>query len=261
MIATHRKRLTRFLLFSILLPLAAAGLYGQGRGGGRGGRGNRPPESPKAAAPIDVTGYWVANVTTDWRWRMTVPPKGDYQGLPINDAARKVADTWDPAKDEAAGEQCVNYGAPVIMSVPERIHITWQDDRTLKLETDAGEQTRMFYFGNPQSQGGDWQGVSHASWDMVAGAQGFGIGTVPSGSLKVVTTNFKPGYLRKNGVPYSARGKLTEYYDVIKEPDGSQYLVLSITFEDPTYLTTKYETAVDFKKQADGAGWKPSPCK
>lgn len=255
----HKDRSIPFLLVSILL-IGASGLDAQGRGGG--GRGApQPPKSPKDEAPVDLTGYWVANITTDWRWRMTLPPKGDYQGIPLNAEGRKLADLWDPAKDEAAGEQCRSYGAPNIMRVPERIHITWVDDQTLKLETDAGQQTRMFYFGAPHSQGGDWQGVSKASWDMVpGGGRGFaGYGLVSSGALKVVTTNFKPGYLRKNGVPYSANGTLTEYYDVIKETNG-EYLVLSITFEDPTYLTTKYETAVDFKKQPDGAGWNPSPC-
>lgn len=247
-------RLVLFLLLATFVPLSSLNLYGQGRGGGRGAPA--PPKPPREAAPIDLTGYWVANVTTDWRWRMTTPPKGDYQGIPLNPEGRKLADLWDPAKDEAAGEQCRSYGAPNIMRVPGRIHITWQDDRTLKLETDAGQQTRMFYFGAPQSQGGDWQGVSQASWDMVPGARGL----VQSGALKVVTTKFKPGYLRKNGVPYSANATLTEFYDLVKEPEGDQYLVLSITLEDPVYLTAKYETAVDFKKQADGAGWNPSPC-
>jgi hypothetical protein len=242
----------------MVLPFTALAVWGQGRGGARP---PEPPKTPKAAAPVDLTGYWVANVTTDWRWRMTVPPKGDYQGLPLNPAGRKLADSWDPAKDEAAGEQCRSYGAPSILRVPGRLHITWQDDQTLRLETDAGQQVRTFYFGTPSSPGGDWQGVSRASWDMVPGPGGIaGSSPVPSGALKVVTTQFKPGYLRKNGVPYSANGILTEFYDSIREPNGDEYLVVSITFEDPTYLTGKYETAVNFKKQADSAGWNPQPC-
>jgi hypothetical protein len=228
---------------------------------GRGGRGAQPPQTPKAAAPVDLTGYWAANVTTDWRWRMTLPPKGDYQGVPLNAEARKQADAWDPAKDEAAGEQCRSYGAPSIMRVPGRIHITWEDEQTLRLETDAGRQVRTFYFGTPRSQGGDWQGISQASWDMVPGPGGIaGAALVPSGALKVVTTHIRAGYLRKNGVPYSDKGVLTEYYDVIQEPDGARYLVVSSTFEDATFLTNKYETAVNFKKQADAAGWHPEAC-
>jgi hypothetical protein len=253
-----QRRWMLFLRTLAMLPLVAVGLSGQGRGGARPAQ---PARTPKEAAPIDMTGYWVANITTDWRWRMTVPPKGAYQGLPLNMEARKVADTWDPAKDEAAGEQCRSYGAPSIMRVPGRIHITWQDEQTLKIETDAGQQVRTFYFVTQQGAGRDWQGLSQASWDMVPGPGGIGgSALVPSGALKVVTTKFKPGYLRKNGVPYSANGTLTEFYDVIKEPNGEEYLVVSITFEDPTYLNNKYETAVDFKKQADRAGWSPTPC-
>jgi len=251
----RRKRFALSIRTAAILALMTVSVYGQGARGSA-----QPPQTAKEAAPIDLTGYWAAVVTVDWRWRMTTPPKGDYAGVPLNAEGRKVADAWDPAKDEASGEQCRSYGGPNIMRVPERIHITWQDDHTLKLETDAGQQTRVFSFGASPSSGGDWQGASQASWDMVPTGRGLGVGMVPSGALKVVTTKFKPGYLRKNGVPYSANGTLTEFYDLIKEPNGDQYLVLSITFEDPTYLTNRYETAAHFKKQADASGWNPTAC-
>ena len=117
--------------------------------------------------PIDLTGYWVSIVTQDWRWRMVTPAKGDYLGIPINADAKKVADAWDPAKDEAAGEQCKSYGAPALMSVPGRLHITWQDNRTLKIDTDAGTQTRVVHIGEYQAPAGtarSWQGVSLGQW-------------------------------------------------------------------------------------------------
>lgn len=231
--------------------LAAASAYAQGRAGTP-----EPPRTPKAAAPIDITGYWLSVITEDWRYRMFTPLKGDYQGIPLNPDGRKLADTWDPAKDEAAGEQCRSYGAPNLMRLPGRIHITWQDDQTLKLEADAGVQTRTFSFGSPAGQGGDWQGVSQASWDLIPG----GRGQSPSGSLKVVTTKLKPGYLRKNGVPYSANAVLTEMYDRVNEPNGDSYLVITTTVEDPAYLTQPYLTSTHFRKQADAAGWNPAPC-
>src|SRR5262249_46270663 len=84
----------------------------QGRGRGPAG----PPPTPKAAAPVDLTGYWVSIVTEDWRWRMVTPPKGDYASVPLSAEGRKVADAWDPAKDE--GEQCKAYGAPGLMRLP-----------------------------------------------------------------------------------------------------------------------------------------------
>ena len=206
---------------------------------------------------MDLTGYWVSVVTEDWLYRMVTPAKGDFASVPLNAAGRRTADTWDPAKDEAAGNQCKAYGAPALMRVPGRIQITWQDDNTLKVETDAGTQTRLLHFDAAQAgRGGDWQGVSVATWDVEEGARG----PVPGAGLKVTTTQFKAGYLRKNGVPYSANGTLIEFYDVIKEPNGDEYLVVSITFEDRSYLNNKYETAVNFKKQADSGGWNPTPC-
>src|ERR1700685_1672834 len=155
----------RFSLVLVGLLMAQAGLQAQGRGGGRGG----PPMAPKAQAPIDLTGYWVSVVTEDWRYRMVTPVKGDFPGLPVNAEGRRVANTWDPAKDIAAGEKGKSYGAGAIMRVPERLHITWQDDSTLKVETDAGMQTRLFHFTPAREPGGDWQGVSQANWDVLEG--------------------------------------------------------------------------------------------
>src|SRR5260370_26118267 len=120
---------------AVLLPGPA---LGQGRGGAQAG----PPPSPKDAAPMDLTGYWVSIVTEDWRYRMVTPAKGDYASVPLNAEGRKVADTWDPAKDEASGSQCKSYGVAALMRVPGRLHITLADHNTLKIETDAGTHTR-----------------------------------------------------------------------------------------------------------------------
>ena len=98
---------------------------------------------------MDFAGTWVSIVSEDWRWRMITPPRGDYANIPLNDAGRKIADTWDPARDEKANEQCRAYAAPAIMREPGRVRISWQDDLTLKLETDAGQQTRLFQFRAP----------------------------------------------------------------------------------------------------------------
>ena len=238
---------------------AGSGLFAQGRGGG----GGQPPASPKAAAPIDITGYWVSLVTEDWRYRMATPPKGDFASVPLNPAGRSAAEAWDPAKDEAAGEQCKGYGPGGLMRLPTRLHITWQNDNSLKLETDMGTQTRIFSFGAPQGQGGDWQGVSIASWDrpgspMAAGGRGIQPGV--GGSLKVVTTKMKAGYLRKNGVPYSANAVITEYFDRFDIPGGESLLVVITEVNDPMYLATPFWTSTHFKKLNDATGWNPTPC-
>src|SRR5882672_304616 len=146
------KRLARIGLpaLALIIGVAAPGdAYAQGRGGGGGARAGGPPPTARATAPRDLTGYWVAVVTEHWHLRMEMPPKGDFSMLPVNAEARRVAGMWDPAKDQAAGEQCRGYGAAAIMRVPGRLHITWQDDNTLKLETDSGTQTRLFHFGGP----------------------------------------------------------------------------------------------------------------
>jgi hypothetical protein len=266
-------------LLAVAATLALAipvGIYAQGRGG-RGPQG--PPPPAKQAAPEDLTGYWVAVVTEDWRFRMVTPAKGDYASVPINAEGRKVADAWDPAKDTAAGEQCRSYGAAGLMRVPGRVHITWQDDNTLKVETDAGEQTRLFHFATPVAPGTvvskleppagtqpSLQGFSVGEWQLAPapGGGGRGAPAIPpmqrGGSLKVETTDLKMGYLRKNGVPYSPNTKLTEYYSVTHEPNGDQWLIVTTVVDDPLYLQQPFITSTHFKKEADGSKWRPAAC-
>jgi len=225
------------------------------------------PTSAKDAAPEDISGYWVSIVTEDWRWRMLTPAKGDYTSLPLNPEGRKVADTWDPAKDTAAGNQCKAYGAAGLMRLPTRLHITWQDNNTMKVETDEGTQTRLFHFAakTPPAPAPALQGYSLAEWDisrptnMGFQAPAAAAGKLP-GSLKVVTTGLKPGYLRKNGVPYSGNAVLTEYFTRTNEPNGDSWLILTSIVEDPQYLTSDLLTSTHYKKEADGSKWDPSPC-
>lgn len=213
--------------------------------------------TPKATAPLDLTGYWVSVVTEDWLYRMVTPKKGDYTSVPLNAEGRKVADAWDPAKDETTGNQCKAYGAPALMRIPGRLHITWQDDSTLKVETDAGTQTRLFHFNaSAAGSGGDWQGASIANWEIVAGARA----PVPGAGMKVTTTRMKSGYLRRNGVPYSANALLTEYYDRVSETNGDSWLIVKTIVEDPAYLNVPFITSTHFKRQADSHGWNPTLC-
>ena len=91
--------------------------------------------------------------------------------------------------------------------------------------------------------------------------QGGGRGRPPTnGSLKVVTTHLKDGYLRKNGVPYSAATVLTEYFDLLPEPDGSQWLVVKSIVDDPAYHRAAPITSSNFRKQTDRSGWDPAAC-
>jgi hypothetical protein len=226
-----------------------------------------PPPTGRAAALIDLSGYWVSIIDEDWRWRMVTPPKGDFASVPLNDAGRKTGNQWDPAKDEAEGLQCKAYGAAGIMRLPTRLHITWADDQTLKMEIDAGMQTRLFHLDGSKWQGGDpqWQGDSVATWEKQLQIRGFGArfgGPQPGkgGTLKVVTTHMRPGYLRKNGVPYSENAKLTEYFDRI-EVDDISYLIVTTIVDDPQYLNDTFITSEQFKLEPDGSKWNPTPCR
>jgi hypothetical protein len=216
--------------------------------------------SPQTAAPIDLTGYWVTVITPDWRERMIPPAKGDYLAVPITAAAQKVADAWDPAKDEAAGEQCRSYGAPAIMATPTRLHITWQDENTLQVETDYGMQTRSFHFGvgKPASGAATWQGDSVAQWEFTGASEKKG--GPRFGNLKVATSHIRPGYYRKNGIPYSAGVRMTEYWDLFKDPSGVPRLMVTQEIVDPEYLYRAWIVTYNFKKEQDGAKWQPTPC-
>jgi hypothetical protein len=231
-----------------------------------------PPVNPRQIAPQDFTGYWVSVVTEDWRWRMMTPDRGDYASVPLNSVGKAMADTWDPAKDIAAGEQCKAYGAPALMRIPTRLHITWVDDNTLRVDTDAGKQTRVFHFNSapPANFPPSWQGYSVASWEGLKQAGMFRLPTVlgpggqqqhaAEGYLKIMTTHLRPGYLRKNGVPYSANATLEEYFDSFTEPNGDTWLVVTTIVTDPQYLAQPFITSSHFKKELDGSKWNPTPC-
>ncbi len=261
----NRSVLAIVLVVGLSLEVAAQGQ----RGGGAGQRG--APASARTPAPFDITGNWTALITDDWEYRMVTPAKGSIEFIPLNAAARTAASAWDPVKDEQAGLQCKGYGAPAIMRLPTRLRISWENDSTLKVETDFGTQTRLFHFGQtPVPAERTWQGLSLAQWEGAVsgrGGRGSGIGEVaplsaskdPSGALKVTTTNLRSGYLRKNGVPYSENAVLTEWFNIMQDR-GVQYLAIQTQVDDPAYLTAPFFRTLHFKKEPDGSKWNPTPC-
>jgi len=231
-------------VFVTCVLVSAASLDAQrGRGGGAA-----PPVSPRQAAPFDLSGYWVSPIIEDWKYRMVVPNKGVFDGLPLNAEGRNVGNKWDPAADEAAGEQCRGFGAGGLMRLPGRLHITWQDDTTLKIETDTGTQTRLLAFRPQPAAPPSWQGQSAATWN------------VPARTMKVITTNLKPGYVRRNGAPYSDKAIITEYWELHTLPNKDEWLTITTKVDDPVYFTRPYLTSSDFKKLPTAAGWTPTPC-
>ena len=254
-------------LMCVVLPAVVVLSQSLAETQGRGAETQAPPPSPQAAAPIDLTGYWVAIVTEDWRWRMVTPPKGDYASVPLNDAGRKVADTWDISKDG----RCEAYGAGALLRMPTRLRITWESSSILRIDTDAGQQTRRLLFDKSRRPptAHSLQGYSLADWERPARAGGGGgggrgggpqTGPAPGANLKVLTTRLTGGWLRKNGVPYSEEAVITEYFDRFDLPGGEALMVVSTEVVDPTYLAQPFWTSTHFKKQRDATGWKPTPC-
>jgi hypothetical protein len=248
-----------------LVLLGAALLAGREAGAQPPAGPRPPPASPREAAPIDLTGQWVAIVNEDWRWRMVTPPKGDYASVPLNDEGRRVADQWDPSQDEA----CEAYGAAALLRMPTRLRIRWDGDERLVLETDAGRQVRNLDFGAAPAAPAarSLQGQSVAKWvtpPRPGGGPGLaGAGGGPArmgGYLEVKTTNLAPGWLRRNGVPYSEDAVLTEYFARFAAPNGGEWLVVTTIVDDARYLTQRYVVSNHFRKEPEGGRWNPRAC-
>jgi hypothetical protein len=225
-----------------------------------------PPTAPlsaKQSAPIDLTGEWVSIVNEDWRWRMLTPGKGDYEGVPLNTEGRKTADTWTAAEDGS----CKAYGAGGLMRMPLRVRIEWEGDAVLRMTTDAGRQVRRLHFSQPPAASEKTlQGRSSAEWERAlppGDGWGFGPSGPPpaGGSLKVVTTDLQPGWLRRNGVPYSENARVTEYYDRFSGPDRSEWFVVTTIVDDPRYLQEPYVTSSHFRREQNSFHWTPTTCK
>jgi len=215
--------------------------------------------SARETAPIDLTGYWVALVTEDWRFRMITAPAGDYEGIGLTAHGREVADAWDPEADLASGNACKAYGAGGLMRIPTRLHVTWAEDNVLQIDTDAGMQTRLLKFGDAQDNdgAGTLQGVTKAQWLLEREGR---FGPAVWGSIEAVTTDMAPGYFRRNGVPYGSQATLTEYYELLLGDDGTEYLSVIGVLEDPAHLTQPYTISTNFKREPDASNWDPTEC-
>jgi len=275
----------RVLLTGLLLAAGVANT-------GLAQRGAAPPASAREAAPVDLTGYWVSVVREDWRHRIATPRRGDYESVPLSAAGRRAADAWDLDADNAAGDQCRAFGIGGIMRQPGRLHIDWEDDDTLRIDFDAGTQTRLLHFDPTARPGNElsWQGHSLAEWQRPPAARGGAVraqlgniegpvapggggrgqrgGPPPAssiydgGSLAVTTTNFRSGYLRKNGVPYSEDASITEYFHRLPtHPNGDVWLLVITIVEDPAYLNQPFYTSTHFRLEPDGDNFNPTPCR
>ena len=200
-------------------------------------------------APVDFTGYWTSHITEDYRYRMFTPPRGDYASIVLTQQGRELADSWDPERDAAEGRACLAYGVGNIMRMPVRLHIAWDNENTLVIETDHGQQRREFNFGQTrQREIGErtLQGESVARWERR--------------SLAVQTRNMRAGYIRRNGVPLGENAVVTEFFDLRTHPGGEDWFTVTTVVDDPENLYRPYITTSDFKRLENGDDWNPSPC-
>ena len=217
----------------------------------------------RESALIDITGQWVSVVTEDWRWRMVTPPKGDTSSVPLNAAGRMAAEAWDLNADRARGALCKAFGPPGLIRQPGRVRIRWENASTLLVEFDAGTQLRRFRFGASSAPGApSLQGDSEARWFRQPQNRGIFAQSAPTpgGSLQVVTTNLQPGYLRPNGVPYSDRAVVKEFFDSFTLGDDGTWLIVTTVVSDPAFLTQEFVISSQFRKEADLSRWNPRPC-
>lgn len=256
------------------ITLFSAVLRGQAPAAAAAGQAPRPAPTVRELAPIDLTGTWVSVVTEDWRYRMVMPLKGDYGSVPLNAEGKRAADRW--TADQAG--RCEAFGIGAVMRNPGRLRISWEDDSTLRIEVEAGQQTRHIPIARAAaaSSAPSWQGTSVASWDGPADVidvlRTGGFDNLNRGSgaaarrlqwtpLKVVTTHFRAGWLRANGVPYSAESTVTEHFMRYAVPDGGEWLTVRTVVDDPAYLVQPFMTSTNFKREGNGAPWNPKACR
>lgn len=240
-----------------LLPAAPVRLDAQAQGGAVA------PASARVNAPIDLTGQWVAVITEDWRWRMITPPKGDVASVPLNPAGRRLANDWDLARDRTRGDLCKAFGPPGLIRQPGRLRISWAGDNDLALHFDAGNQVRHLRFNSVDASGPrSLQGHSRARWFRQPQSRGIQRGGARpvGGSLEVVTTNLRAGYLRPNGVPYSDSATVKEFFDTFSLGDDGTWLIVTTVVDDPAYLNQEFVISSQFRKDDEASRWSPRPC-
>ncbi len=203
-----------------------------------------------AMAQVEFVGEWEARYHEDQPERLPGPSVGDYIGLPLNDAARLRADTWDASIQTLPEWQCrphpADYGTrgpanlriskevdPITQRVVGyRTHVQWQaQERTIWMDGRAHP---------PDDAAHTWQGFSTGKWD--------------GNSLVVTTTHLKESYLRRNGVPRSDTATLVEHWT-----RHGNFLTLVTALVDPVYLTEPFVRTTNWAMAPEQA-MEPYPC-
>ena len=194
-------------------------------------------------AEADLTGYWDNIIQEDFGYRLAGPAVGDYSGLPINDAARAIADKWNPEDGYKPENQCKMHGAAYIMRSPIRFFLSYDDDVTIsmKIELEMGRERKIYLDGRPVEGPSTEMGHSTGVWN--------------GDMLTVTTINMTEKYIRRNGVPNSEQAVMTEHF--IRH---DEYISLISIIEDPVYLTQPLIRSVSFRKRDDEFKWVRFDC-
>jgi hypothetical protein len=179
-------------------------------------------------AQADLAGMWAQRFHEELPERGEGPEIGDYTGLPINDAARLRADSWDASKWTVPERQCEPHPADYAPRGPANLRIGRTVD-PISQEIVSWDVTVMWSL---QQRTIYMDGRPHPSRNAQHSWQGFSTGEWDGDMLKVTTTHLKEGWVRRNGLPHSEKATLTEYF--IRNQD---YLTLVTIVDDPVYLT------------------------
>ena len=205
--------------------------------------------SVPAFAQVDFSGEWAPRIYEDQPERVPGPELGDYLGIPVNDAARMRADTWQGSIQTLPEWQCRPHGGFYIWRGPSNLKITKEiDPVTRQITAFHAEWLRsvdnpIYLDGRPRPSENaphTWGGFATGKWD--------------GDMLTISVTHLKENYVRRNGLPLSDQAKVTEHW--IRH--GNWLTVMTIA--EDVYLTEPFVTSTNFKKQADAAGFNPTPC-
>ena len=182
----------------------------------------------QAGAQISLVGDWAGRYQEDFQDRVPGPDLGDYTGLPINDAARKYADSWDPSRVSLLEHQCEPYVSPHIYRGPLQFRI-WEEKDPNTQELIAIKE----YLGTYQQWRTIWlDGRPHPPEYAPHTWMGFSTGEWHGDVLTVNTTHIKAEFFRRSGIPSSDRTTLVEHY--IRHGNVLSHVMIAT---DPVYLT------------------------
>jgi glyoxylase-like metal-dependent hydrolase (beta-lactamase superfamily II) len=190
-----------------------------------------------AFAQINFVGEWSGRYHEDQPDRVPGEEPGDFSGVPINDAARLFADSWDVARHSILEHQCAPYTLPYMFFGPNQFRI-WQEHNE---DTQELLAIRM-HLGTYQQERTIWMdGRQHPPDYAPHTFMGFSTGVWNGDTLTITTTHIKAGYFRRTGIPASDRLTVVEHW--IRHGNVLSQVTIAT---DPVYLSEPYIRSQEF---------------